>query len=108
MINTMSVSLGSSITAGDTLCTLYPDSALRVEASVNEENLDALKIGTAVHVHFSYVNGGEYTVNGIVEKVSETGADDENDETDEALFKTIIRLENVDSVKYGMSVTVTN
>lgn len=108
VINSLSASLGTSVTIGDTLCTLYPDEYMRVEAAVNEESLAAMPVGSAVQVHFTYVNGGEYTVGGVVEQVSAAGYTDEESESDESFYKAIIRLDDIAGVNYGMTVTVTN
>lgn len=106
VIYSLSVSLGGSVTAGDTLCTLYPDEYMRVEAAVNEESLAILTVGADVQVHFTYVNGGEYSVSGKVEQVSAVGYTDEDSESDESFFKAIISLDDVSGVSYGMTVTV--
>lgn len=108
VISSVSVSTGSSVTAGDTVCALYPDSSLRVEASVNEESLSYMQAGNAVTVHFTYLNGGEYMTGGTVEKVSSVGAAEEGSESEEAFFKAIIRLDDLTGVSYGLTVTVTN
>ena len=108
VIGSLSVALGGSVTAGDMICTLYPDDQLRVEAAVNEEFLSAMPVGTAVQVHFTYVGGGEYTVGGTVEQVSAAGYTDEESESDEAFFKAIVKLDDISGVSYGMTVTVVN
>ena len=108
VINSLSASLGGSVTAGDTLCTLYPDEYLRVEAAVNEESLATMPVGSTVQVHFTYVNGGEYTVSGVVEQVSVVGYTDEESESDESFYKAVIRPDDITGVSYGMTVTVTN
>ncbi|MDO5435758.1 MAG: biotin/lipoyl-binding protein [Clostridia bacterium] len=108
VIGSLSVTAGAGVTAGDTICTLYPDENMRVEAAVNEEFLSALSVGTAVRVHFTYISGGEYIIGGIVEEVSASGYTDEESETDESFFKSVIKLDDITDISYGMTVTVTN
>lgn len=106
VITSLTVSLGSSVTAGDTICKLYPDDTMRVEVSVNEENLAYMTVGSAVSVHFTYLNEGEYTVSGMVEEVSGAGSTDESGESEESIYNAIIRLDDITNVSYGMTVTV--
>lgn len=108
VITSLSVAPGSSISAGTTVCTLYPDEHMRVEAAVNEESLAAMPVGSAVQVHFTYVSGGEYTVSGVVEEISAAGYTDEQSESDESFYKAIVRLDDITGVSYGMTVTVVN
>ncbi|MDO4484101.1 MAG: HlyD family efflux transporter periplasmic adaptor subunit [Clostridia bacterium] len=107
IVSEVSVSMGSSVTAGDAVATLYPKDAMRVEASVSEENLRDFPAGTAVQVTFPYVGDGSQAVSGVVERVSQVGADDESDNSDESFFTVLIRLDSTDNISYGMTATVT-
>ncbi len=108
VITGLTLSAGSAVTAGDTLCVLYPDSGMRVEASVNEEFLSVLREGTPVTVHFTFIGDGETVLPGTVESVSFVGEADAESESTEAFYNAVIALDDITAVKYGMNVTVTD
>ena len=108
VIGSLSISNGSSVTAGDTVCTLYPDGALRIEASVDEESLAYMPVGTAVKISFSYFKNGSYTLEGVVESLSAVGSEDESSDSDASYFKAIIEPASEEGISYGLTVTVSN
>ena len=71
-------------------------------------SLASLSIGSPVIVRFPYLNDGEYAVSGIVEQISGFGTVDESGESEEALFKVIVKPDSSENIRYGMSVTVSN
>lgn len=107
-IGSLSVSLGSSVTAGDSVCTFYPDEYMRVEAELDEESLAGMPAGSDVTVRFTYIDNGAYAVKGVVEQVSAVGNTDDSSNSEESLYKIIIKPENTAGISYGMAVTVNN
>ena len=107
IVSELAISLGSSVTAGDTICTLYPADGMRVEAAVSEEYLQDFPVGTAVQVQFTYADGGGMSVGGTVEHVSSVRADTDAASSSEAAYTALIRLDDANNVRYGMTVTVT-
>lgn len=108
VITGTAVSLGAAVTAEDTICTLAPDEALRVEAEVEEESLSAFPVGSRVTVYFTYVGNGDYSVGGVVEQVSAFGYADQSGENEQSFYKAIVKLDDITGISYGMNVTVVN
>lgn len=106
VIGSLSVSAGGSVTAGDSVCTLYPDAYMRVEAELDEESLAAMPAGSPVKVTFTYYGSGAYSFSGTVEQVSAVASESESS-GEESSYKIIVCLSEPADVRYGMSVTVT-
>ncbi|MDO4483141.1 MAG: biotin/lipoyl-binding protein [Clostridia bacterium] len=106
VVSSLSVTSGGSVSAGDVVCCLYPDEALRVEADVEEEDLASVKPGKKVNVAPNYAVDGASVRTGTVEEVSSVGT--AKDGSDETTFKVIIRLDDASGLNYGTSVTVTD
>ncbi|MDO5435455.1 MAG: HlyD family efflux transporter periplasmic adaptor subunit [Clostridia bacterium] len=107
VISTLSVSAGTALAAGGTVCEIYPDSELRVEANAAESDLQNLKAGDEVLVEFTYLNNGEYSAAGIVERISLLGAASESEESDESTFAVTVKLQDVTGISYGLTAIVT-
>lgn len=108
VIGSLSVAAGDSVSAGDSVCVLYPDEYMRVEAELDEESLSLMPLGSTVTVSFTYINNGGYSVAGTVEQVSAVGSKDDTGSSEESFYKVIIRLEDTAGISYGMSVSVSN
>lgn len=108
IISTVSPAPGNTVAAGDTVCMLYPDDGMRVQAELDEEALEQIQEGGTVTVRFDYISGGEYTQTGTVEEISWLGAADETGESEESLYTAIIKLSGTAGIRYGMTVTVSN
>lgn len=107
VVSTLSVSAGTALAAGGTVCEIYPDSGLRVEANAVESDLQNLKVGDQVKVEFTYLNNGEFTADGTVERISMLGTASESEESDESLFAVTVKLQDVAGISYGLTAIVT-
>jgi len=106
IVTEMSVAPGSTLSADGTVMTIYPDSAMRIEAAVYESDLTDIQIGSAVTIEFTYVNNGEKVVSGTVERISLIANDETSEETEEASYAVYILLDDTSGVHYGMNAVV--
>lgn len=113
IVSAISVTTGSPIEKGAAAVEIYPDSAMRIEASVSETNLRSVAPGSAVTVEFPYLQENTVVVKGTVERVSfladgtNPDADDETVSTGEAFYLVYIAFEPVENIRYGMSAVIT-
>lgn len=105
VITSVSFKKGGALAAGDAAAEFCADEDMRVEALVTEADLAYFKSGDEVAVTFIYLDNGEYTVNGVIEKISRTAAS-ADEETDEASYSVMIRPESTDRLSYGMNAVV--
>ncbi len=113
IVASLSVTPGTAIEKGAAAAEIYPDSAMRVEASVSETNLRSLTPGTKVSVEFPYLQENTVTVEGTVERISfladgtNPDANEEETSSDEAYYLAYIAFEPVENIRYGMSAVIT-
>ncbi len=105
VITSVSFKKGGTLAAGEAAAEFCADEDMRVEALVTEADLAYFKAGDTVAVTFIYLDNGEYTVNGVIEKISRTAAS-ADEETDEASYSVMIRPESTDRLSYGMNAVV--
>lgn len=107
VISSISLSKGSTLSAGSTVAEIWPDENLRIEASVPESDLALFTVGKEVSIELNYLDNGEYTVSGVVEKVSRIGAESTSSESEEAVFSVWIKPASTDRLSYGLHAIVT-
>ena len=113
IISAVSVTPGTAVEKGAGTVEIYPDSAMRVEASVSEINLRYLSVGSKVTVEFPYLQEETVSVKGTVERISfladgtNPEATEENSTSDEAYYLVYIAFDPVENLRYGMSAVVT-
>lgn len=107
VVASISLSKGSSLSSGSTVAEIWPDENLRIEASVPESDLSLFTVGKEVSVELNYLDNGEYTVSGVVEKVSRIGSASTSSDSDEAVFSVLIRPAGTDRLSYGLHAIVT-
>lgn len=113
IVSTVSVTPGAAIEKGAGTVEIYPDSAMRIEASVSEVNLRYLTVGSQVTVEFPYLQDETVTVAGTVERISylADGTDPsatEGESTDEAFYLVYIAFDPVPDIRYGMTAIVSS
>ncbi len=112
IISAVSVTPGSVIEKGAGTVEIYPDSAMRIEASVSEVNLRYFTLGSQVTVEFPYLQDETVTVSGVVERISfladEATETTEEESTDEAYYLVYISFASVPNIRYGMSAVVSS
>ena len=107
VISSISLSKGSTLSAGASIAEIYPDDALRIEASVPESDLALFTVGKEVSVELNYLDNGEFTVSGTIEKVSRIGAASASSDSEESVFSVWIKPASTDRLYYGLHAVVT-
>lgn len=105
VIASISLNKGGTLAAGDTVAEFYADSDLRIQATVTEADLQSFQVGDKVTATFTYLDSGEYTVDGVIEKISRTSAS-VDEETNEASYSVLIRPESTERLYYGMNAVI--
>ena len=107
MVSSVSLNRGSTVPSGTAVAEIYPDELLRIEASVPESDLSLFTVGREVSVELNYLDNGEYTVPGVIEKVSHIGTASASAESEEAVFSVWIRPDSTEHLSYGLHAIVT-
>ncbi len=114
IVASISVTPGAAVEKGAAAVEIYPDSAMRIEASVSETNLRSLAPGSKVSVEFPYLQENTVVVEGTVERISfladgtNPDASEEESSSDEAYYLAYIAFEPVENVRYGMTAVITS
>ena len=104
VVTGLSVSKGDSVASGDAAFSFYPDSALRIEASVTESDLYLICEGQSVNIELPYYAEGDTVLTGRIEKISRVGTEDE--ESGQAVFTVYIIPDDISCLYYGMTAIV--
>ena len=105
IVAALSLSIGSTVASGDAVMTFYADDAMRIQATVTETDLQYFKVGDTVRVEFTYINGGDFSMTGTIEKISGVGSA-LNEDSDEASFTVWIIPESTEALSYGMNAVI--
>ena len=105
VVSSVSLSRGDSAAAGAAAAELYPDASMRIEATVTETDLQYFSVGDTVRVELIYLEDGEYTVKGVVEKISRIGKSTDAD-AEEASFTVYVVPEETEKLLYGMTAII--
>ena len=105
VVASLSLSRGEAVEAGTAVAELYANEAMRIEASVTETDLQYFSVGDTVRVELIYLDDGEYTLEGTVEKISRIGAAS-GEEAEEASFSVYIVPSKTDKLLYGMTAVI--
>ena len=106
VISSISLSKGSTLSSGASVAEIYPDDSLRIKASVPESSLALFTVGKEVSIELNYLDNGELTVSGVIEKVSRIGAASTSADSDEAVFSVYIIPASTDRLYYGLHAVV--
>ena len=101
VVISLAASKGDKVSTGSTALTYYPDSSLRIEASVTESDLCLISEGQAVTIELPYYANGETVLTGKIERISRVGTQDT--ETDQAVFTVYIIPDDISCLYYGMT-----
>ncbi len=102
VVSEFSVAVGDAVTQGSVIAKVYPDSAIRLEVEVPETDLANIQIGQQVQVEF----GNGQRTEGEVERISGVAMESTEDD-DTAVYAAYVTFASSESVRYGMSATVT-
>lgn len=101
----LGLNIGSAVASGDSVMTFYADDAMRIQATVTETDLQYFQVGDTVRVEFTYINGGDFSMTGTIEKISGVGSALSED-SDEASFTVWIIPETTEGLSYGMNAVI--
>lgn len=107
VVSSISLNRGSAVSSGAAVAEIYPDELLRVEASVPESDLAFFTVGREVSIELNYLDNGEFTVPGVIEKISRIGAASASAESEESVFSVWIKPASADRLSYGLHAIVT-
>ena len=107
VVSSVSLNRGSAVSSGTAVAEIYPDELLRIEASVPESDLALFTVGREVSIELNYLDNGEYTVPGVIEKVSRIGTASASAESEENVFSVWIKPASADRLSYGLHAIVT-
>lgn len=93
----------TALSKGASAFVLYPDSAMRIEASVPETDLGAVAVGDSVEIEFTW-NDDDVTYPGTIEMISAIATTGEEGVT----YPVYISFTADETVKYGMTVVVSS
>lgn len=105
VVSAISLNIGSSISSGDTVMTFYPDDDMRIEATVTETDLQYFRVGDTVNIEFIYINGGDFSMTGTIEKISQIGSA-QSEESEESGYAVWIIPETTEGLSYGMNAVI--
>lgn len=109
-ISQLNAQQGGSIQKDEVVAVLYPEGAMRIEASVDEANLSAIHVGDPVSIELIWNQDEEVSYPGTVTGISAIADSNEaqNGETESAVTYTVyIDFTPDENTRYGMSAVVT-
>ena len=109
-ISQLNAQQGGTIQKDEVVAVLYPEGAMRIEASVDEANLSAIHVGDPVSIELIWNQDEEVSYPGTVTGISAIADSNEaqNGETESAVTYTVyIDFTPDENTRYGMSAVVT-
>ena len=110
IISQVNAQQGSTVQKDDVVAVLYPEGAMRIEASVEEANLSSIHVGDPVSVELIWNQDEEVTYPGTISGISAIAdtSEDQGGETESAVTYTVYVDFTPDAnTRYGMSAVVT-
>ena len=105
VIAELNLNIGSMVSSGDAIATFYPNDSMRIAATVSETDLRYFNVGDTVKAEFTYLNDGDFSVQGTIEKISMVGST-QSEDSDEAYFTVWIIPESIEGLYYGMNAVI--
>ena len=109
-ISQVSAQQGGKIEKDSVVAVLYPESAMRVEAQIEEANLASIAVGDPVSIELVWNQDEEVTYNGTIAMISaiaDSGATDAADGDSAVTYTVYIDFTPDENTRYGMSAVVT-
>ena len=109
-ISQVSAQQGGKIEKDSVVAVLYPESAMRVEAQIEEANLVSVAVGDPVSIELVWNQDEEVTYNGTIAMISaiaDSGATDAADGDSAVTYTVYIDFTPDENTRYGMSAVVT-
>lgn len=110
IISQLNILQGSTVQKDEVVAVLYPEGAMRIEASVDEANLASVHVGDPVSVELIWNQDEEVTYPGTISGISAIADSSESQggETESAVTYTVyIDFTPDENTRYGMSAIVT-
>lgn len=110
IISQLNILQGSTVQKDEVVAVLYPEGAMRIEASVDEANLASIHVGDPVSVELIWNQDEEVTYPGTISGISAIADSNESQggETESAVTYTVyIDFTPDENTRYGMSAIVT-
>ena len=110
IISQLNATQGSSVQKDDVVAVLYPEGAMRIEASVEEANLSSIHVGDPVSIELIWNQDEEVTYPGTITGISAIANSDEaqGGETESAVtYAVYVEFSPDENTRYGMSAVVT-
>ncbi|MBR3273899.1 MAG: HlyD family efflux transporter periplasmic adaptor subunit [Clostridia bacterium] len=110
IISQVNAQQGSTVQKDDVVAVLYPEGAMRIEASVEEANLSSIHVGDPVSVELIWNQDEEVTYPGTISGISAIAdtSEAQGGETESAVTYTVYVDFTPDAnTRYGMSAVVT-
>ena len=109
-ISQLNAQQGGAIQKDEVVAVLYPEGAMRIEASVEEANLASIHVGDPVSIELIWNQDEEVTYPGTVSGISAIAdaSEAQGGETESAVTYTVyIDFTPDENTRYGMSAVVT-
>lgn len=111
VIASIGVTAGQKVSKGDVLLTVYKQEGYQIEFTIDEDLLGSVKVGDAVNIVFNWNEDSGTTYKGTVTGVSYISASsstgtETTTTSSAATYKGYIAFEADESVRLGMSVTI--
>ena len=109
-ISQINAQQGGKLEKNGVVAVLYPDDAMRVEASVEESNLSSIAVGDPVSIELVWNQDEGVTYPGMISMISaiaDSGADDTMDGDSAVTYTVYIDFTPDADTRYGMSAVVT-
>ena len=110
IISQLNILQGSTVQKDEVVAVLYPEGAMRIEASVDEANLASIHVGDPVSVELIWNQDEEVTYPGTISGISAIADSNESQggETESSVTYTVyIDFTPDENTRYGMSAIVT-
>ncbi len=117
-VSEVSAQQGGAVQKNGVVAVLYPDSAMRVEAQVEEANLASIRVGDPVSIELVWNQDEGVTYDGVITMISaiadsasassgEAMGVDTGDSDDSVTYTVYIDFTPDENTRYGMSAVVT-
>ena len=107
VVASVSVNQGDTVSADVSVAEFYEDRNMRIQLTVSEENLHYYSTGSPVSIEFPYLGSGGRTLQGTVDRISQLGAaDTEEEDSEDTVFTVWVIPQDTDGIFYGMNAVV--
>lgn len=107
-LSQLSAQAGQPVQKGDVVAVLYPEGAMRIEASVEEANLGSIAVGDPVSIELIWNQDDEVTYPGTISGISAIASTaDSMDGSGSVTYAVYVDFTPDENTRFGMSAVVT-